>query len=497
MTHPMRQTIQLGLFCLSSFCLPTVAIAEDIIAVDRLSDITPDSWTATTLKAVMQRYNSSQTYPPKTLTRLEFAMLWRRVFAELPESIDPDTVRFRERLERDFAAEIANLPAIEPKYTLNNLKTTEDSEEPSEFIPTVKLEGEALLSLTQIGSGNKIDEEGERDDNLTLGSRIRLNIDTSFYGEDRLRTRLQSNSIVRVDEATGTDLGRLAFQGDNGNKLELSRLEYYFPIDDRGTVYIEGVGGSLNDFAYTFNSYLSGSSKGSISRFAQRNPIYRQGEGSGVGLDYKFNDTVGISVGYLANEVEDPEIGFGNAAYGTILQLNLYPTESIELGLTYVHSHNSIDTGTGTEKANDPFNDNSEAIEGNSFGLQTNIDLGGNFHLGGWVGMTEATALDLPNTPTATILNWAITLGIPDIGGEGNLLGFAIGQPPNTISNDYTEDDRPYEDIDISLHIEGFYRWQMTDNLAVTFGVMTVTNPEGDSDNDDLFVGTIRTTFSF
>jgi hypothetical protein len=486
----MRQTIQLGLFCLSSLYSPTAAIANDIITVDRLSGIAPDSWAATTLKSTMQKYNSPLTYPPETLTRLEFVMLWRRVFVEMPESIDFDTMRFRQRLERDFAAEIANLPPI-------GAKNTENNEEEPEFAPTTKLEGEALLSLTQIGGGNRIDEEGERDDNLTLGSRIRLNIDASFYGEDRLRTRLQSNSIAKVDEATGTDLSRLSFQGDNGNKLELSRLEYYFPIDDNGTVYLEGAGGSLNDFAYTFNPYLSGSTKGSISRFAQRNPIYRQGEGSGVGLDYKFNDTVGISIGYLANEVEDPEIGFGNAAYGTILQLNLYPTESIELGLTYVHSYNNIDTGTGTEKANDPFNDNSEAIEGNSFGLQTNIDLGSNFYLGGWVGMTEATALDLPNQPSATILNWAITLGIPDIGGEGNLLGFAVGQPPNTISNDYTEDDRPYEDINASFHIEGFYRWQMNDSIAVTFGVMTVTNPEGDSDNDNIFLGTIRTTFSF
>jgi hypothetical protein len=491
MTYFVRQTIQLGLFCLFGFCLPVTAIANDLITIDKLQNITPDSWAATSLKSVMQRYKSSQIYPLEILNRLEFTMLWRRVFAELPESIDPDTIKFRERLERDFADEIAILPKIE-------LNKPQETAESPEFAPTTKLEGEVVLSLTQVGSGNKIDEEEEeRDDSLTLGSRLRLNIDNSFFGEDRFRIRLQANNIIQTNEATGTDLARLSFQGDNGNKLELSRLEYYFPIDDNGTVYIEGAGGSLNDFAHTFNPHLSGSSKGSISRFAQRNPIYRQGEGSGVGLTYAFNDTVGISVGYLANEVEDPEIGFGNAAYGAIVQLNLYPTESIGLGLTYVHSYNSIDTGTGTEKANDPFNDESEAIEGNSFGLQANIDLGSDLHLGGWVGLTEATALDLPNNPSASILNWAITLGIPNLGGEGNLLGFAVGQPPTIISNDFIEDDRIYQDEASSLHIEGFYRWKMTDSLAVTFGVMTITNPEGSNNNDDILLGTIRTTFSF
>jgi len=50
------------------------------------------------------------------------------------------------------------------------------------------------------------------------------------------------------------------------------------------------------------------------------------------------------------------------------------------------------------------------------------------------------------------------------------------------------------EDEDTSLHIEGFYQFQLTD-IAITPGAITA--PNFNNDNDDIVIGTIRTTFSF
>jgi carbohydrate-selective porin OprB len=53
------------------------------------------------------------------------------------------------------------------------------------------------------------------------------------------------------------------------------------------------------------------------------------------------------------------------------------------------------------------------------------------------------------------------------------------------------------EDPDTGLHVEGLYKFKLTDNILITPGVIWLTAPGHDNDNDDIFVGTIRTTFTF
>jgi hypothetical protein len=53
------------------------------------------------------------------------------------------------------------------------------------------------------------------------------------------------------------------------------------------------------------------------------------------------------------------------------------------------------------------------------------------------------------------------------------------------------------KDPDVGLHIEAFYRWAVNDNIDITPGVVWATSPNHDSDNDDLFMGVVRTTFRF
>jgi carbohydrate-selective porin OprB len=48
-----------------------------------------------------------------------------------------------------------------------------------------------------------------------------------------------------------------------------------------------------------------------------------------------------------------------------------------------------------------------------------------------------------------------------------------------------------------ALHLETFYRWQLNDNLAITPGAFVILNPDNTASNDPIYVGTIRTTFSF
>lgn len=454
-----------------------------------LSDVRSNDWAFLALQSLSERYQLEVDFgDSQFLTRYEFAVILNAAIESINEQkISQEDWQTLQRLQKDFAKE---LKLFSPK--LESLSETEQK-----FSPTTKLDGEVVFAFSGVAKGDKANDEGKIDSNLTFGSRVRLNFDTSFFGKDRLRTRLQANSIVRTDKATGTDMARLSFQGDNGNSLELSRLEYLFPVGKQATLYLEGLGGSLNDFTDTLNPYFTGSSKGSVSRFGQRNPIYRHGEGSGIGINYAIGEEVSVSVGFVADRVNDPEVGFDRAAYGAIAQLTLQPTDAISFGLTYVRSYNNLDTGTGSQIANDPFNEESSSIVANSFGVQSSIEISPDLILGGWVGFTRATALDLDNNPSASVFNWAITVAFPDLGKEGNLAGIVIGQPPKAIDNDFQLAEREFIDRDTSLHLETFYRFEAVDDVAVTLGLMAITNPEHDSDNDAIYLGTIRTTFSF
>ncbi len=65
-------------------------------------------------------------------------------------------------------------------------------------------------------------------------------------------------------------------------------------------------------------------------------------------------------------------------------------------------------------------------------------------------------------------------------------LGIAAVIPNNEMQNDDTE-----------YHLEGYYRFQISENFAITPDLQYVVNPHGDSDNDDIFAGMIRAEFSF
>jgi hypothetical protein len=476
----------------------------NVTSVSQLSDVKPTDWAFQALQSLVERYGLIAGYPDRTfrgnraLTRYEFAAALNAALDRLNQQIGTNTansitredLEILRKLQTKFQGELASL-----RGRIETLSQRLDAVQ--QFSTTTKLDGEALFGVIGVEGNEKADGKGDVDSNLTFGYRVRLNFDTSFTGKDRLRTRMQANNMPKVSDAAGTDMANLSFQGESKNQFELSRLEYRFPINNQAVVYVEAVGGSLNDYTDTLNRNLSGSSRGTISRFGQRNPIYRHGEGSGIGVSYTVSKNVNLDVGFVADKVNDPAIGFGKVAYGAIAQLTVRPTNNIGVGLTYVRSYNSLDTGTGSDRANDPFDGESDAIAANSFGIQSTVKLSRQVTAGGWVGYTRAQALDLRDRPQASMFNWAVTLAFPDLGSEDSVGGIVIGQQPKVINSNFIEDDREYIDSDTSLHLEAFYRRQLTDNLAVTLGVLTITSPEHNSNNDPIYIGTLRTTFSF
>ena len=74
------------------------------------------------------------------------------------------------------------------------------------------------------------------------------------------------------------------------------------------------------------------------------------------------------------------------------------------------------------------------------------------------------------------------------------MAGIIFGQPPK-VTNSSLGSVR--EDRDTSFHLEGLYRYQLNNNISITPGIIVLFNPEHNSANDTIYVGTIRTTFTF
>jgi Carbohydrate-selective porin, OprB family/S-layer homology domain len=534
----------------------------------------------------------------RALTRYEFAAglnacldrVNELIAAATADLVKKEDLATLQKLQEEFGAELATVRGI-----VDSLETRTTTLEKQQFSTTTKLNGEVIFSVSQaIGDELALNSDQQRQiDNPALtaaaranltdalltarsfvnsdgtvgasstaavgttnaagavvrptrsrdvsegtiaASRVRIALDTSFTGRDRLRTRLQARNITSFSGAvTGTNQSRLGYDGSNNNSIELNRLEYRFPLSDQTTVFV-GTGTNdgleFNDSIPTLSPFES-SGSGAISRFGRFNPIYRSGTGTGIILNHKLGRefTAGnkftVSLGYLVptGDAQDPTLdrGLFEGTHTAIAQLVFQPTPNLGLGFTYANAYYNTGAGvagsTGTGFANNPFGSNQTINSAgnvptttNQYGVQANIRLSPGLILSGWAGLTDAKAKrTIGTTPAnrtvregdrATILNWAVGLAFPDLLKEGSLGGIIFGMPPKVTDSDFglatpTVTSARREDNDTSYHLEEFYRYRLSDNISITPGLLVILNPEGNAANDTIYVGTLRTTFTF
>ena len=382
--------------------------------------------------------------------------------------------------------------------------------EANQFSTTTKLQGEVVTVISDVLSGNQVNGGEITDKNTTLGARARVELVTSFTGKDTLFTRIQTNNILSPN--IGTPEGNLFFAGDGTNDAFIDALYYQFPIGEKLQVIALANAGAADDITDTINLFDGDGSFGALSTFGTRNPIYYQMDGAGLGVNYDFSEQLALSLGYLASSNNDPSPGNGlfNGAYGALAQLTFKPSDRLKVAFTYINAYNQ-ELATGSNKANvgsflggvvQGLTGSEEAVtvptSSNSYGVQASFAISEKFVLGGWVGYTNARSLStadgLIDTGDVDIWNYAVTLGFPDLGKEGNLAGIILGMEPKVTSSSISQIPK---DQDTSYHIEAFYQYKLSDNITITPGVIWLTAPDHNEQNDDVVIGALRTTFSF
>ncbi|PSB46675.1 hypothetical protein C7B80_12460 [Cyanosarcina cf. burmensis CCALA 770] len=501
-----------------------------VTSVSQLSDVQPTDWAFQALQSLVERYGCIAGYPDGTyrgnraLTRYEFAAGLNACLDRVNELIATATTDLvtkedlatLQKLQEEFGTELATL-----RGRVDSLEAATAELEANQFSTTTKLSGIVVAAVSDVFGGDNAETGEEVEDNTIFTDRARLEFSTSFTGKDLLYTLISAGNFRGYAGITGTAEGDLAFtraqdEEEPDNDVGLETLEYTFPLGESTEVTLAAAGAAFYDFTDTVTLFDGDGDSGALSLYGTRNPIYNLGDGAGLGIKHQLGDLFEISLGYLAAEGNDPadSSGLFNGPYAAIGQVLFKPSDRLKLGLTYVHSYRADDTGTGSRNATfnqfdaDYFASRQIIGQGddapdvptssNAYGVQLSWQLSDGIVVGSWAGYTRTTLLSTVNGAFdrggLEIWNYAVTLGFPDFGKEGSLLGFVFGMEPKVEDSTVAE---VAEDEDTSFHIEGFYQYQLTDNIAITPGVIWITAPGFNNDNDDAIIGALRTTFSF
>ena len=506
---------------------------DQVTNVSQLRDVSPGDWAYEALRSLVERYGCIAGYPDGTFrgnratSRYEFAaglnaclqQVERLIAASGEGFVTRQDLETLQRLIQEFQAELTTLGA-----RVDTLEGRVSFLEEHQFSTTTKLNAEVIFAVSDLFGGQDANNNDYSNNETVLQDRVRLNFDTSFTGRDRLRTRLQAGNVATFGPLTGstspgsniTREGRLGFELNNGNDIELEKLWYRFPLSDLATVHLFANGANFDDFVPLLNPSLESSGSGSISRFGRYNPIYRVGgQNAGAGISLGTKSPIRVDLGYLAgNNASNPgeDAGFFKGSYSALGQVTFQPSSAFSIAATYIHSYvtnpdslagnaalgGSLGHGTGSRASQ--VSNIQRPVVGNSYGLEASFAFSPQLILSGWAGLSEAIILGRGDVD---VWNYGATLAINDLGSKGSTLGFVVGMEPKVTGTSNStvasliglpgrRDDR-----DTGLHIEGFYKFKVTNNIALTPGVIWLTAPGHNDNNDDIFIGTLRTTFTF
>ena len=419
--------------------------------------------------------------------------------------------------------------------------------EAQQFSTTTKLQGEVVMAA-QFGDfvNNNTDNvfdfvnfvalnPGGADSRVSAISRVRLNFNTSFSGDDLLATQLEvgNNGGDFFSSALGTfdhgptaafnvnplgvatplvDTGAVDYAGINNNVI-LRRLAYSFKPSENLTVTV-GTNIFPSDFV-DFNSYANNSAQDFSSGFFINNPLIITNAvdlngGAGAAFDWNPNGgPISVRGVYVAAN--------GNLATGASGGLGGDPHQGT-LELEYANSFGADDQNSFAIRLQgtyaETFNIDQKVLGVNAEATFGNLGIFGRYGISfdpqaDNVGLAGGADVDLFGNDllftnqfiftaggSNTIHTWMAGVGYKDALVPGSLFAVAAGMP-YLVTGTLTATDQ--------INLEAFYRFPVNDNITITPTVMYIINPlgtrnglavAGNNDND-IIQGLIRATFSF
>ncbi|MEH2356485.1 iron uptake porin [Nostoc sp.] len=505
---------------------------SQVTSVSQLQDVQPSDWAFGALQSLVERYGCIAGYADGTylgnhsISRYEFAAGLNACLEKINDAmpaagyayanhkintVNNEDLISLQRLQGEFKAELQQL-----QQRIEAVEKQTSELQGNRFSTTTRLFGQAIFSVQGTNSPD-VDlfprdgvPERQGKTNLTFTSSAQLTLATSFTGRDLLLTGLSAGNLGSNASLLSTNMGRLGFESNTDNSLVISDLSYRFLASNNLGIVVGTAGvNPINTFRGI--SPLEGSSDGAISLFGQRNPILSIGNGSGgIGFDWQISDRISLQGVYSAEIPNFPgdikQGGLFGGRYTAGAQLSLAPTNNIDIGVHYLYSHSPdglLGGGIGDSQLTSPFAAPT-AFDTQAIGATVAWRINPNLHLGGWGGFTSSKPSNLSGSVETT--NWMVFAAFPNLLRSGNLGGVLVGQPPKITSStlpdgfnfpNFSDGGTAGGRSETSIHVEAFYRAQLSDNIALTPGLFVIFNPDHNAANDALIVGTLRASFRF
>ncbi|MFB2768630.1 iron uptake porin [Pelatocladus sp. BLCC-F211] len=480
-----------------------------VTSVSQLRDVQPTDWAFQALQSLVERYGCIAGYPDnvyqgnRTLTRYEFAAGLNACLEKISELIvtattdlvNTDDLAIIKRLQEEFATELTSL-----RGRVDTLEAHTAELEANQFSTTTKLTGQIIMAVNAGGfDGERIisttgQEIARSDPNATVLYRAAIDLNTSFFGTDQLKIRIDTGSDNGNDNTGGylePSFGSVldySVKPPRDNTFGLGRLYYTFkPFQDlavsvgpdiRTTDYLD-----RNSYAYlSFRDFSTLSFVNNYILF----PI--NGPSAGAAIDWKpKGGAFSIRALYAAAEAANP--GNQGPIRGTApFARLLYPTGRGDQGLFGDTYQGTVEVEYAPSKV---FALRLQYSGGELFDHHFDV-FGANFELAfspkfaifaryGYGSYNNTEFDDIkPNY-------WMAGFAFPDLFSRGALAGIAAGQPfiASEIGNT------------TQTNFEAFYNFPVSNNIQITPLVQVIVNPGNQDTNGTIITGTLRTVFSF
>ncbi|MGF1570010.1 MAG: iron uptake porin [Nodosilinea sp.] len=461
----------------ASLAQEPVQLAQ-ITSVSDLTDVLPSDWAFQALQSLVENYGCIEGYPDRTfrgqrsLTRFEFAAGLNScldVIAVLisQSGINPDDLATIRRLQEEFQAELATL-----RGRVDALEAETAELRAQQFSTTTKLAGQADFHIgfpfEQLNVFDANNNPVAVESSTSVAARARLNFDSSFTGEDRLRIRLQGGDGNFLNA-----FGGLANAGGEDYNITIDDFYYSFPVGSFLDVTVAARGLSGDDWVTSTIVPFDGPSVADAGGPQFYDFGGSSSNGAGAGFSFSLGDSFVVDAGYTASNsggATDPSIGLFSAAdQSYIAQISYLSDGFLNAGFAYMH------------------NDNAEAFEGGLPGA-TNTYAGllslnfGNFFIAGHGAFQDFNG--------GNDFSWTAGVGFDNLFLEGSQLGVYGGQLPQAAGRE----NNPFL-------IEGYYEIPFNEFLTITpslvYGDANFSNPGGTVNEDTTFYGAVRATFRF
>lgn len=489
---------------------PIPTLENPITSVSQLADVQPTDWAYQALQSLIKRYSVVAGYPNGTyqgnlaMTRYEFAASLNAalervnelIAAGLADQVSREDLVTLQRLQQEFAVEVSTTLRVR----VDSIEARAAELEANQFSTTTKLTGQAIFAVNGGGfSGESIVnptgiEITDDHPNTTVLYRVALDFNTSFFGTDLLKIRLDTGSNGSFDNAAGVlepNFGSVldfSVKPLRDGELGIGRLYYTFtPFQDLSVT----LGLAIVPIEYLDrNSYANLSALNFTTQALVNNYILFpiNGQSSGAVIDWNPNNgPLTLRAMYVAADAANPnsqglvrgmspfmrllypEDGgsrgiFGDPYQGTV-ELEYAPSRAFALRLQY-------SGGSAFDRPFDVFGANFELA------LSRRLGIFGRYGYGSY----DDTAFGDINPNY-----WMAGVAFRDLFLPGALAGIAAGQPfiDSAVGNA------------TQTNMEAFYNFPLSDRLRIAPLVQVITNPANQGANGTIVTGTLRTVFSF